>query len=56
MIFVSIDKTCKYFITVPTTCSRPSTNLTVLSFTCMHACMHAISVAGVLARPFESKS
>ena len=38
--------------TVPTTCSRPSTNLTVLSFTCMHA----ISVAGVLARPFESKS
>ena len=35
--------------TVPTTCSRPSTNLTGLSF-------HAFSVAGVLARPFESKS
>ena len=34
--------------TVPTTCSRPSTKMSAFSF--------PFSVAGVLARAFESKS
>ena len=36
--------------TVPTTSS--SSKMSAFSFTCLHAC----SVAGVLARPFECKS
>ena len=39
--------------TMPTTCSRPNTKMSGFIF---FSCMHAYSVAGVLARPFNCKS
>ena len=52
LLLRALDKLSSLF-TVPTTSSRPNTKMTGFSF---FACMHPFSVAGALARPFESKN